>query len=271
MDTSTLIGISTRDAFGKTLAELANEDQRIVALTADLASSVRLADMIEIAPERVFNFGIAEQDMMGAAAGLALCGKIPFVTTFAAFASLRAAEQAHTDIAYNGLPVRICASHGGFDWQLAEPRSCVGRCSNLPEHARYDSHCPGRWNGSVSGYSCCNEPARPSYIRLSRPVEPTVYTKYEPLIIGKARRVKTGKDLTFIAYGGSVGYFLKAAEILAADGVDAGVIDMATIKPLDKRAVLAATRNRPPLSPWKNTTLLAGWEQRLQKYWLKLV
>lgn len=259
IEPSKLIGISSRDAFGLTLAELAQEDPRIVALTADLAASVRLADMIKIAPERVFNFGIAEQDMMGAAAGLALSGKIPFVTTFAAFAALRATEQARTDIAYNGLPVRICASHGGFGLAVG------GATHHALEDVAIYRNMPGMTVIVPADGMEASEAVRavmdlpgPSYIRLSRPTEPTVYTRFEPLIVGKARRVKTGKDLTFIAYGGSVGYSLKAAEILAADGIDAGVVDMATIKPVDKRAILAATKESAAIMTVEEHNIIGG-------------
>ncbi|GAP22672.1 transketolase family protein [Leptolinea tardivitalis] len=259
IDTEKLIGISSRDAFGLTLADLAQNDPRIVALTADLAASVRLADMIKIAPERVFNFGIAEQDMMGAAAGLALSGKIPFVTTFAVFASLRAAEQARTDIAYNSLPVRICASHGGFGLAVG------GATHHALEDIAIYRNMPGMTvivpadgvEASAAVRAVMDLPG-PSYIRLSRPTEPTVYTTYEPFAIGKARRVTTGKDLTFIAYGGSVGYSLNAAELLKADGIHAGVVDMATIKPLDIDAVLEAAKNSSAIMTVEEHNIIGG-------------
>lgn len=259
IDTSKLIGISSRDAFGLTLAELAMEDNRIVALTADLAASVRLADMIKVAPERVFNFGIAEQDMMGAAAGLALGGKIPFVTTFAVFASLRAAEQARTDIAYNGLPVRICASHGGFGLAVA------GATHHAIEDIAIYRNMPGMTvivpadgvEAAAAVRAVMSLPG-PSYIRLSRPTEPTVFTEYTPFTIGKARKVREGKDLTIIAYGGSVGYSLKASEILEADGLQVGVIDMATIKPLDAEAVLTAARESSAILTVEEHNIIGG-------------
>jgi len=259
IDTTKLVGISSRDAFGMTLADLAMQDERIVALTADLAASVRLADMIKVAPERVFNFGIAEQNMMGAAAGLALSGKIPFVTTFAVFASLRAAEQARTDIAYNSLPVRICASHGGFGLAVG------GATHHALEDVAIYRNMPGMtvivpadgMEASAAVRAVMDLPG-PSYIRLSRPTEPTVYTTYEPFQIGKARRVKTGKDLTFIAYGGSVGYSMKTAEILAADGVQAGVIDMATIKPLDQAAVIEAAKESAAIMTVEEHNIIGG-------------
>lgn len=258
-DISKLIGISSRDAFGLTLAELALEDNRVVALTADLAASVRLTDMIKVAPERVFNFGIAEQDMMGAAAGFALAGKIPFVTTFAVFASLRAAEQARTDIAYNGLPVRICASHGGIGLAVG------GATHHALEDISIYRGMPGMTvivpadgvEAAAAVRAVMSLPG-PSYIRLSRPTEPTVYTTAEPFVIGKARRVKTGKDLTIIAYGGSVGYSLKAAELLASNGLEVGVIDMATIKPLDKYAIHAAVKESAAIMTVEEHNIIGG-------------
>ncbi|HEX7557032.1 MAG TPA: transketolase C-terminal domain-containing protein [Leptolinea sp.] len=258
-DLSKLMSISSRDAFGLTLAELAVEDARVVALTADLAASVRLADMIKVVPERVFNFGIAEQDMMGASAGLALCGKIPFVTTFAVFAALRAAEQARTDIAYNGLPVRICATHGGIGLATG------GATHHSLEDVAIYRNMPGMTvivpadgvEAAAAVRAVMSLPG-PSYIRLSRPTEPNVYKTDEPFVIGKARRVKTGKDLTIIAYGGSVGYSLKAAELLAIDGLEVGVIDMATIKPLDKYAIKAAMKESAAIMTVEEHNIIGG-------------
>jgi transketolase len=215
--------------------------------------------MIKVAPERVFNFGIAEQDMMGAAAGLALGGKIPFVTTFAVFASLRAAEQARTDIAYNGLPVRICASHGGFGLAVA------GATHHALEDIAIYRNMPGMTvivpadgvEAAAAVRAVMSLPG-PSYIRLSRPTEPTVFTEYAPFTIGKARKVREGKDLTIISYGGSVGYSLKAAEILAADGLQVGVIDMATIKPLDAESVLTAARESSAILTVEEHNIIGG-------------
>ncbi len=112
--TSQFVGKSSRDVFGEVLVELGEKDQRIVAVTADLTGSVRMTEFKKRFPKRFFNFGIAEQDMMGASAGLAITGKIPYTSTYAAFASMRAGEQARTDIAYNKLPVRICVTHSGI-------------------------------------------------------------------------------------------------------------------------------------------------------------
>lgn len=259
MESEKLIGISSRDAFGLTLAELALEDPRIVALTADLASSVRLADMMKVAPERVFNFGIAEQDMMGAAAGLALSGKIPFVTTFAVFASLRAAEQARTDIAYNGLPVRICASHGGFGLAIGgathHSLEDVAIFRNMPGMTVI---VPADGMEAAAAVRAVMDLPGPSYIRLSRPVEPTVYTTYVPFQIGKARRVRSGRDLTLIAYGSSVGYSMEAAELLTGAGIQTGVLDMATIKPLDQDAIVSAAQASAAIMTIEEHNIIGG-------------
>jgi len=238
---SPFVGKPSRDAFGAVLVELARADERIVALTADLGTSVRLEAFMKEFPERCFNFGIAEQDMMGASAGLALGGKIPFVTTYAAFASMRATEQARTDVAYNNLSVRICPSHGGFGIAAGgATHHALEDISIFRTIARMKVIVPADGVQAAAATRAIAYVDGPVYMRLSRPKEPTVYTVEKPFVIGKADVVRQGKDLAIIAYGGMVGYSLKAAELLAADGIDAMVVNMSTIKPLDRQAVIEA-------------------------------
>lgn len=240
---SEYLGISSRDAFGKQLIGLARENPNIVALTADLASSTRLVEFGQVFPERMFNMGIAEQNMMGAAAGLALTGKIPFVCTFAAFASMRACEQARTDVAYNELPVRICASHGGLGLAAGgathhslEDLSIFRGMPGMTVLVPADSIQAAILVRAIIGLK------GPSYLRLSRPTEPTVYTEEKDFPIGKADVIRTGKDLTIIAIGGMVGYSLKACENLAQEGLDIGLINAYSLKPLDRQTIASAAR-----------------------------
>lgn len=240
---SKYIGKPSRDSYGITLLELAAEDERIVAVTADLASSVRMVEFKKQFPDRMFNMGIAEQNMMGASAGLALAGKVPFVSTFAVFASLRAAEQARTDVAYNNLPVRICSSHGGFGLAVGgathhaiEDVAIYRNMPNMTVVVPADSVQAVAATRAIVGLP------GPVYMRLSRPKEPTVYRTDKPFVVGKADVVRQGKDATIIAFGGSVGYSIMAAEQLAADGIDLRVVNMATIKPIDREAIVAAAR-----------------------------
>ena len=240
---SEYLGISSRDAFGKQLIALAKENPNIVALTADLASSTRLVEFGKVFPERMFNMGIAEQNMMGAAAGLALTGKIPFVCTFAAFASMRACEQARTDVAYNELPVRICASHGGLGLAAGgsthhslEDLSIFRGMPGMTVLVPADSIQAAVLVRAIIGLK------GPSYLRLSRPTEITVYSEEKEFPIGKADVLKTGKDLTIIAIGGMVGYSLKAIESLENEGLSVGLINAYSLKPIDRQTIASAAR-----------------------------
>ena len=259
MTKSEFTGLSSRDAFGKQLIYLAKEDERIVAVTADLASSTRLTEFQHIYPERFFNFGIAEQDMMGASAGLALTGKIPFVCTFAAFASMRACEQARTDIAYNQLPVRICASHsgiglavGGATHHSLEDLSIFRGMPGMTVLVPADGVQAAALVKSIMSLT------GPSYMRLSRPLELTVYSEDRQFPIGKADVLKIGNDLTIIAVGGMVGYSLKAIEELEKDGFKVGLINEYSLKPLDRQAIIEATRNSHAILTVEEHNIIGG-------------
>lgn len=256
---SKYIGMPSRDSYGITLLELAEEDERIVAVTADLASSVRMVEFKKKFPERMFNMGIAEQNMMGASAGLALAGKVPFVSTFAVFASLRAAEQARTDIAYNNLPVRICASHGGFGLAVGgathhaiEDVAVYRNMPNMTVIVPADSVQAAAATRAIAGLP------GPVYMRVSRPKEPTVYHTDQPFIIGKADVVRQGKDATIIAFGGSVGYSVQAAEQLATEGIQLRVVNMPTIKPIDRAAIIQAAQETGAILTVEEHTIFGG-------------
>jgi transketolase len=252
-------GLSSRDAFGRVLIELGGTDPRIVALTADLGSSVRTAEFASHFPDRAFNFGIAEQDMMGAAAGLALSGKIPFVTTYAVFASLRAAEQARTDVAYGNLPVRICASHSGLTIGPGGPTH-----QSIEDVAIYRGMpnmtviVPADGVEAVAATRAIADLPGPAYLRLSRAKEPTVYANRCPFVIGSANTVRDGSDLAFIACGPCVGHALEAAELLSQEGFEARVIDMHTIKPLDAAAVVKSARETGVVLTVEEHTVIGG-------------
>jgi transketolase len=256
---SKYIGMPSRDSYGIALLELAEEDDRIVAVTADLASSVRMVEFKKKFPERMFNMGIAEQNMMGASAGLALAGKVPFVSTFAVFASLRAAEQARTDIAYNNLPVRICASHGGFGLAVGGAThhaiEDVAIYRNMPNMTVV---VPADSVQAAAATRAIAELPGPVYMRVSRPKEPTVYHTDQPFIIGKADVVRQGKDATIIAFGGSVGYSLQAAEQLAAEGIQLRVVNMSTIKPIDRAAIIQAAQETGAILTVEEHTIFGG-------------
>ena len=256
---SPYVGLSSRDAFGKVLAEIGRLNPRVVALTADLGSSVRVAEFARHFPDRAFDFGIAEQDMMGAAAGLALSGKIPFVTTYAVFASLRAAEQARTDVAYGNLPIRICASHsglsigpGGPTHQSIEDLAIYRAMPNMTVVVPADGV-----EAAAATRAVVDLPG-PAYLRLSRAKEPTVYRTEDQFALGIANTVHEGGDLAIIACGACVGHAVQAAQDLSKRGIDARVIDMHTIKPLDERAVVRAAQDTGAVLTVEEHTVIGG-------------
>lgn len=250
---------ATREMYGKVLAEIGQSNPDIVVLTADMMRSNKTGDFAKVIPERFFNFGIAEQNMMAAAAGLAVSGKIPYVSTFAAFASLRCAEQLRTDIAYPNLNVRIVSSHAGLS---------MGN-GGTTHHATEDiAICRAMANMTVIVPADANECAKavyasidypgPIYMRLGRGAEPVVYKKDYDFSIGKAVTVREGSDVSIIACGILVMAAIKAARKLAQEGIEAKVIDMHTIKPLDEEAVLAAARDIGVVVTAEEHTIIGG-------------
>jgi transketolase len=256
---SEYLGISSRDAFGKQLIVLARQNPNIVAVTPDLASSTRLVEFGKEFPTRMFNFGIAEQNAMGASAGLALAGKIPFMCTFAAFASMRACEQARTDIAYNELPVRICASHSGVGLAAG------GSTHHSLEDLSIFRGMPGMTvlvpADSIQAAVLVREIISlkgPSYLRLSRPTEPTVYSEEKEFPIGKADFLKHGKDLTIVALGGMVGFSLQAAAALEKDGLSVGVVNAYSLKPFDRETILEAAKTSKAILTVEEHNIIGG-------------
>lgn len=244
MDESKLyLNKSSRDAYGIAFYKQAESDQRIIALTADVPDSVRFTQFREKWPERFFNFGIAEQNMMGAAAGFAREGKIPFVSVYAIFAALRALEQVRTDIAYPNLPVRICTTHSGISLGQAGPsHHSIEDIGVMRSIFNMVVMAPADGIATAMALEAIKDHQGPVYMRLSRAVEPTVYHSKSKYQIGKANVLREGKDITIIAYGASVGNAMKAAEKLAEEGVDAGIVDMAFIKPVDREVVIKAAK-----------------------------
>lgn len=250
---------SSRDAYGMAFYEQAKRDERIVAVTADVPDSVRFTKFRESWPERFFNFGIAEQNMMGAAAGLAREGKIPFVSVYAIFAALRALEQLRTDIAYPNLPVRICTTHSGISLGQAGPShhstediSIMRSISNMVVIAPADGLATAMAMHAIKDYD------GPVYMRLSRAVEPTVYSSIGTYQLGKANLVRAGKDIALMAYGASVGNALIAAEALAKDGIEAQVVDMAFIKPIDRAVIIEAANLARPILTIEEHNIIGG-------------
>lgn len=253
------INKSSRDAYGIALYNQAKLDESIVAVTADVPESVRFTKFRETWPDRYFNFGIAEQNMMGAAAGLAREGKTPFVSVYAIFAAMRAIEQLRTDIAYPKLPVRICVSHSGISLGPAGPsHHSIEDISILRSIANMTVIVPADSISTAMAMDAIKHYDGPVYMRLSRAVEPTVYSSFETYQIGKANIVREGKDISILAYGASVGNALIAANQLARDGIEAQVIDMAFVKPIDRETIIAAASKTGKILTIEEQTVIGG-------------
>jgi transketolase len=230
-----------REVYGKALVELARLHPEVVALTADLMLSHQLKQFNDVHPERFFNVGIAEANLMGVSAGLALDGKIPWATTFAAFASMRAHEQVRTDIAYPGLPVKILGTMGGLSGGTAGPTHAgmedIGTMRMMPGMTVLAPSDPLHLTQYVEQAYAIKGPV---YIRLGRGNDPIVYGEGHTVQIGKATVVGDGNDATIVSTGVMLREALRAARSLAEVGVDVRVIDMETIRPLDGEAIREA-------------------------------
>lgn len=235
--------IATRASYGRVLVELGAEDPNIVVLDADLSGSTQTKKFADVYPDRFYNAGIAEANMLGMAAGLAVSGKTVFASSFAMFASGRAYEIIRNSIAYPNANVKICATHAGLT--VGED----GASHQCLEDLALMRVIPGMTvlnpADDVSARALIRAAAAyhgPVYVRLGRAAVPVLYEEGRTFEIGKAIRLKDGKDACIIATGIMVEKALQAAEILAAEGVKCRVVDMHTIKPLDKEEVLAAAR-----------------------------
>ena len=229
-------------AFGQAALELPEIDDRVVVLTSDLCVFSGLERFKGKYPDRLYNVGIAEQNMVGVAAGFAREGFIPFATTYAAFASMRCADQVKVNMGYMGLPVKLVGLTAGFavgslgaTHMSLEDVSVMRAMPNVTVLSPAD--CTAAVKAVVAAATCPG----PVYLRLSGPMlNPIVYKGECPFEVGKANVLRDGTDVTFIATGSMVYQALKAAELLEGDGVSAEVVDMHTIQPLDVEAVSRA-------------------------------
>jgi len=230
---------------GGELADLADGDDRIVVLTADLSGANRLLDFAKRHPTRFFNVGVAEQNMFSMAAGLASAGLIPYAGTFAAYAALLACEQIRTDIAYTGMPVRILAHHSGMSLGFyGSSHHALEDLGIMRTLADLTVICAADSNELRAILRASTFHPGPMYIRLGRGRDPDVYDQLpRGFRIGKAIRIREGSDLTIITTGSEVRPCLDAASALEASGMSARVVDMHTIHPLDKEEILAAARD----------------------------
>ncbi len=229
----------TRSGFGAGLLELGHSNPKIVALCADLTGSLKMDAFAKEFPERFIQSGIAEANMMGVAAGLALSGKIPFAGTFAQFATGRVYDQIRQSIAYSNTNVKICASHAGItlgeDGATHQAMEDIALTRALPNFTVIN---PCDYNQTKAATIAAAQHNGPLYLRFGRPSVPNFTPEDLPFEIGKALTLREGGDVTIFATGHMVWHSLEAAKILESRGVDAEVINIHTIKPLDIKAVL---------------------------------
>ena len=235
--------MATRQAYGEALVELGGRDPSLVALDADVAKSISSDKFHKAFPDRAFNLGIAEQNMFGYAAGLAASGRVVFASTYAVFASMRACEQIRTFIAYPHLNVKIGASHGGLhtgmDGVTHQAIEDIGIMRSIPGItiiSPADAVTAYKATLAAHGYP------GPVYLRLTRNPVPPIYGAEQDYAIGKAIALRQGKQVGLVAAGVMVGRALQAAEELARQGIDAAVLDMHTIRPLDREALVQVAR-----------------------------
>ncbi|KYZ75998.1 transketolase [Anaerosporomusa subterranea] len=248
-----------REAYGEALVELGRSNPDVVVLDADVASSTRSILFKNAFPERFFNIGIAEGNMVGIAAGLAATGKIAFVNTFALFFALRAADPIRSLVAYNQLNVKIAGAYGGFSdsydgasHQSVEDVSIMRSIPNLTVVVPSDEHSTRKATLAAAALK------GPVYLRLSRAEVPPVHSPGMNFEIGKGIVVRTGKDVTIVANGYMVTKALEAATLLAETGIEAEVIDMHTVKPLDEQLLLASASKTGAVVTVEENTIYGG-------------
>lgn len=251
--------IATRDAYGETLAALGAENGDIVVLEADLSGSTKTSLFARKFPERFFNMGIAEANMVGTAAGLAAAGKVPFLSTFAIFAVGRAWEQVRQSVAYPKANVKVVATHGGItvgedggSHQSVEDVAIMRAVPNMTVIVPADgveTRAAIRAAAATKG---------PFYIRLGRNKVPTIFPEDHVFQVGKGNLLRPGTDVTIVATGLMTAVALAAAEQLAAEGVSARVVHIGTIKPLDEEILVTAARETGAIVTAEEHSIIGG-------------
>lgn len=255
-----VVKIATRDSYGNALVELGKEKDNLVVLDADLAAATKTGTFKKVFPERHIDCGIAEADMMGIAAGLATCGKVPFASTFAMFAAGRAFEQVRNSIGYPHLNVKIGATHAGIsvgeDGASHQCNEDIALMRTIPGMTIIN---PSDDIEAKAAVKAAYEIDGPVYMRFGRLAVPVINDnadyKFE---VGKGVLLKDGSDITIIATGLEVGESLKAAEKLEADGVSVRVINIHTIKPLDKDIVVKAAKETKKIFTAEEHSIIGG-------------
>ena len=247
---------ATRQAYGKALVEIGKTNEDLIVMDADLSKSTMTAEFAKEFPDRFFNMGIAEQDLYAAACGIALSGKTVCASTFAMFAAGRAFEIIRNSIGYTHANVKICATHAGIT--VGED----GASHQTFEDIALMRTIPGMTVVNPCDAVSCEELMKqvialegPGYVRLGRAAVPVLYDDAGMIKLGKGSWLRRGKDMTIVATGIMVSAALEAAERLAATGIDAGVIDMHTIKPMDEDILMEAAKTGPVVTAEEHSVI----------------
>ena len=250
---------ATRESYGEALLEVGKENQKIVVLDADLSTATKTILFAKEFPNRFFDMGIAEQNMISTAAGISTCDKIPYVSTFAVFAAGRAYDQIRNSVCYPKLNVKICATHAGVTvgedgatHQMIEDISLMRTLPNMTVISTSDD-IETKW--AVKEISKINGPV---YLRLARLKTPIIYDENQKFEIGKAIQIGKGTDATIFATGVTVAEAIKAQENLKEKGIDVRVIDMHTIKPIDKDIIIKSAKETKKLISIEDHNIIGG-------------
>ena len=236
--------VPTRNGYGEGIVELGERDERVVALCADLAGSLRLGEFKKRFPDRFFQSGVAEQNMVSMAVGFALSGKIPYAGSFGIFVPNRAYDQIRISVCYNNVPVVLTASHTGISvgpdgatHQALEDLAITRVLPNMTVLAPCDA------TETKKATIAASKVGGPVYLRFGRPKAPLFTTEETPFVIGRAEIFREGEDLAFVACGRLVYEALLAAETLSEEGIEATVVNCHTIKPIDRATLIDVARN----------------------------
>lgn len=254
--------ISTAEIYGKTLADIIVNDPKVVAITPDLAKSTKLGDVLKVCPERVFNVGIAEQDMFGVGAGMARAGLIPFMSGFSAFTSMRACDQLHTDICYQNVNAKIIATHAGTSFgQAGSTHHAIVDLAITRAMPNLTVIVPADGYETANAVKAAYENYGPYYIRINRGFDRVLYSGTDyGFEVGKAVELHEGTDITVIACGSCAFQALQAANFLetAEDALKVRVLNMHTIKPIDKEAILKAVTETRRIITVEDHSVIGG-------------
>lgn len=252
------MNLATREAYGNTLAEL-KDNENVVVLEADLGHATKSLKFKEVCPQRFFNMGIAEADMIGTAAGLAACGKVPFASTFSVFATGRAFDQVCNSVCYPNLNVKIVGTHAGItvgeDGGTHQAIEDIALMRSLPNMSIVVPSDDVEARAAVLAAAAYKGPM---YLRMARVASPTYHNDSYVFTLGKGEIIREGSDLTIIACGLMVMKAMEAAEQLAKEGVSVRVINMHTIKPLDHKLVIESAEKTGKIITVEEANILGG-------------